>query len=90
MVRHVAPAHQGRIVSGLYQPVEGEFVKHKTCALLPPMAIQELQRAAQTPITSADPLARIKAIEKVSAKIKRNYPQYYNSGAHDGKKDRRC
>lgn len=44
---------------------------------LPPAAVKLLQQAAQTPITRADPLARVKAIEKATERVKREYPQYF-------------
>lgn len=46
-------------------------------ALLPLHAARELQRAALTPIPEDDPLARLKAIEKTSEWVKRNYPNYF-------------
>lgn len=36
-----------------------------------------LQRAAQTPITASDPLARVKAIEKANQQVKQLFPQYF-------------
>ena len=45
---------------------------------LPPAAIAQLQRAAQTPITADDPLARVKAIEQATARVKRDYPEFFN------------
>jgi hypothetical protein len=44
---------------------------------LPQEAINLLKRAAQTPITPADPLARVKAIEKATQRIKTLYPNYF-------------
>ncbi|AAR97704.1 hypothetical protein ACLRAE_12470 [Bordetella bronchiseptica] len=44
---------------------------------LPPEAMRLLQQAAQTPITRADPLARVKAIEKATERVKRQYPHFF-------------
>jgi len=46
-------------------------------SLLPPDAIAALQRAAATPLIGPDPLARQKAIEKATARIKLQYPDYF-------------
>lgn len=43
---------------------------------LPAPARIKLQRAAQTP-TTADPLARVKAIEKATQWAKQQYPQFF-------------
>lgn len=45
--------------------------------VLPAAAQRELQRAAQTPITARDPLARQKAIEKATQRIKSENPQLF-------------
>lgn len=45
--------------------------------ILPADAIAQLQRAASTPITARDPLARVKAIEQAVKRVKRNHPQYF-------------
>ena len=45
--------------------------------LLPAAAIRALQEAARTPITAADPLARVKAIERATRRIKRDYPHLF-------------
>jgi len=45
--------------------------------VLPPAARRLLQRAAQTPVTPADPLARIKAIEQAVEQIQRQYPEFF-------------
>lgn len=45
--------------------------------VLPYDAARLLQRAAQTPIPAADPLARVKAIEKATQWAKREYPQFF-------------
>lgn len=50
---------------------------NKTSSLLPAIVVLELQKAAQTKITPSDPLARIKAIERASARARRNYPQFF-------------
>ena len=47
--------------------------------VLPPEAARLLQQAAQTPITRADPLARVKAIEKAIERVKREYPQFFQT-----------
>lgn len=44
---------------------------------LPPDAAKLLKQAAQTLITRADPLARVKAIEKAIERVKRDYPQFF-------------
>ena len=36
-----------------------------------------LQRAAQTPITPDDPLARVKAIDKANRQVQQLFPQYF-------------
>lgn len=36
-----------------------------------------LQRAAKTPITPSDPLARVKAIEAATVRIRRDYPHLF-------------
>jgi hypothetical protein len=45
--------------------------------VLPPEAALLLQQAAQTPITRDDPLARVKALEKATERVKRQYPQFF-------------
>lgn len=45
--------------------------------VLPRDAAKLLQQAAQTPITRADPLARVKAIEKAIERVKREYPPIF-------------
>lgn len=43
-----------------------------------PVAAQALlQRAAQTPITPADPLARVKAIERATQQVKSQFPHLF-------------
>lgn len=46
-------------------------------AVLPLEAQQILIRASMTPITPTDPLARVKAIEKATQRVKDLYPQYF-------------
>lgn len=46
--------------------------------VLPRDAAKLLQQAAQTPIT-LDPLARVKAIEKAIERVKREYPQFFQT-----------
>ena len=46
---------------------------------LPRDAAKLLQQAAQTLITRADPLARVKAIEKAIERVKREYPQFFQT-----------
>lgn len=45
--------------------------------VLPRDAAKLLKQAAQTPITRADPLARVKAIEKAVERVKRQFPQFF-------------
>lgn len=45
--------------------------------LLPAAAVALLQRANLTPITANDPLARVKAIEQATRRIKIQFPQYF-------------
>lgn len=47
--------------------------------VLPRDAVKLLQQAAQTPITRADPLARVKAIDKAIERVKREYPQFFQT-----------
>jgi hypothetical protein len=44
---------------------------------LPQEAIDILKKAAQTPVTRADPLARIKAVEKANQRIKDLFPNLF-------------
>ena len=46
---------------------------------LPTDAAKLLQQEAQTPITRADPLARVKAIEKAIERVKREHPQFFQT-----------
>lgn len=45
--------------------------------VLPRDAAKLLQQAAQTPIPGHDPLARVKAIDKATERVKRQYPQFF-------------
>lgn len=51
--------------------------------ILPVDAIAQLQRAALTPITEDDPLARVKAIEQTTRRIKMQHPQYFKDANHE-------
>ena len=44
---------------------------------LPPDAVRLLRQATETPITRADPLARVKAVEKATERVKRQHPSYF-------------
>jgi hypothetical protein len=54
-----------------------EQSKHTFHGGLPIDAQNDLMRASQTPITRADPLARVKAIEQATQRIKRKYPELF-------------
>lgn len=45
--------------------------------LLPLEAARLLQQAAQTPTPGHDPLARVKAIDKATERVKRQFPQFF-------------
>lgn len=45
--------------------------------ILPPGVSAALKRAAQTPVTPADPLARQRAIEEVNRQARLRYPQFF-------------
>lgn len=51
--------------------------------ILPADAIAQLQRAALTPITEDDPLARVKAIEQATRRIKMQHPQFFKGSNHE-------
>lgn len=51
--------------------------------LLPQEARAALQRAAGTHIPPHDPLARIKAIESATARIRFEYPQFFREALED-------
>jgi len=46
--------------------------------VLPVEAQLILRRAASTPITEEDPLARRRAVDSAIDKVKRDYPEYFN------------
>lgn len=50
---------------------------HPFHSALPIDAQVELMRAQKTPITLADPLARVKAIDQATQRIKQRYPQFF-------------
>ena len=45
--------------------------------VLPAAAIALLQRATKTPITADDPLARVKAIEQATKRVRQQYPSFF-------------
>lgn len=45
--------------------------------VLPSDAAKLLRQAAQTPIPGHDPLARVKAIDKATERVKRQFPQFF-------------
>lgn len=49
----------------------------RVIGLLPADARKMLKKAAETPVTGADPLARTKAIDRAAAIIKARYPEYF-------------
>lgn len=49
----------------------------KLAQVLPHFLARALLRASQTPIPANDPLARVRAIEEVSERIKANYKHYF-------------
>ena len=56
----------------------------KNSANVPPVSLQlpwevrvALQRAAQTPVSYANPLARVKAIERVMQKARGDFPKLF-------------
>ncbi len=46
--------------------------------VLPPEAQAQLQRAASTPATKADPMARTRAVNQTIEKLKLQYPEIFN------------
>jgi len=46
-------------------------------AALPAEAQARLREAAKTPATAADPLARVKAIDKATRWVRRTYPEFF-------------
>jgi hypothetical protein len=53
---------------------------HPLHTALPIEAQLELMRASSTPIPANDPLARIKAIEKATQRVKHNHSQFFKKG----------
>ena len=51
---------------------------------LPLEAQQILIRASMTPITPTDPLARVKAIEKATQRVRQLFPQYFRKDIDNG------
>ena len=47
--------------------------------LLPHAARAELAKAAETPNTQKDPLAKLKAIDRTIARIRAQYPTYFRA-----------
>jgi len=47
--------------------------------ILPAEAVALLQRAAQTPVTPRDPLARVKAIEQANQRIRNLFPHLFQT-----------
>lgn len=50
--------------------------------LLPPDAVADLQKAASTEPSAADPLRRQKAIEKATQRVKAKYPQFFQGASN--------
>ena len=55
-------------------------MKPRPATVLPKEAIAELIKATRTPVTRADPLARQRAIEKATQRIKTRYPHLFQKG----------
>lgn len=55
------------------------LVDERTVFVLPHAAREALRRAAATPVSDADPLARMKAINRATEQIRRQYPQFFRS-----------
>lgn len=51
--------------------------KDEPSRLLPAVAVALLQRSSRTPITADDPLARVKAIEQATRRIKLQFPRFF-------------
>lgn len=51
--------------------------------LLPPLAREQLQRAALTPVTEDDPFARVKAINRVLEHLQAQHPEYFRPVDHE-------
>lgn len=52
-------------------------MKTPAAKLFPMWAVEALQRAAATPITKQDPLARTRAIEEATKQLKNTYPKRF-------------
>lgn len=50
---------------------------HPLNDVLPVECQLDLMRAAKTPITADDPLARVKAIEQATKRVKNKYPELF-------------
>lgn len=50
--------------------------------LLPESAARQLQEAALTPIPPGDRLARLKALEKATERVKAQHPQFFKQEIH--------
>lgn len=61
------------------KPITDKAKPAPAASLLPAEAVAQLQRAAQTPITAADPLARVKAIEQATQRVRSQFPQFFQS-----------
>lgn len=55
--------------------------------VLPPGVSAALVRAAKTPVTDSDPLARQRAIEEVNRRARLRHPEYFREEAFDGEND---
>ena len=53
------------------------LIQPTPCNALPAAAVALLQRAAQTQITASDPLARVKAIEQATKRVKQQFPYHF-------------
>lgn len=60
-------------------------MSHLAIPVLPPEAVAQLQRAARTPFDEFDPLARVKAIEQATRRVKRDYPNFFKEQHHESK-----
>lgn len=56
----------------------------KKNVLLPQHVREALRRAAQTPVTPADPLARVRAIEAAIERARRSYPEFFKKESPNG------
>lgn len=48
---------------------------------LPPEARMALARAAETRVTKTDPMARVKAVEAATARVRASYPELFKDCA---------